>query len=90
MARPTLLQPYVRNSLPLMPDGDVRFLQDELQRVEAAFADITSMVPQVATVAPKLPRDGMIRLARSPWRPVGGTVDIYVYWNAPTSAWVVL
>ena len=90
MSRVTPLQNYERATVPLLDGGDWRYLQDELQRIELALRDAFLMIPQPCSVPPKTPLDGMQRLARSPWRPVGGTVDTWVYWNAPTSMWAIL
>ena len=87
MARPRELVPYERSALPIIEGSDIRYLQNELERVEEAFADLVLMTPQVATAAPRIKRDGMIRLARAPWRPIGGTIDAWVYWDAPTATW---
>ena len=90
MSRPTPLQTYERATVPLIEGGDWRFLQEELGRIETALHDVFLMIPQPCTVPPKTLLDGMQRLARSPWRPAGGTVDTWVYWNAATATWAIL
>lgn len=90
MARPTTLQAYRRSPLPLIEGGDLRYYQAELAEIETAFAELVLMVPQPAIVAPKVVRDGMQRLARSPWRPIGGSVDAWVFWDAPSGTWKAL
>ena len=49
-----------------------------------------AFLPQVATVAPRNPPDGAQRLARAPWRPIGGTADVWVYWDEPSASWKAL
>lgn len=90
-ARSALPFPYtVPASPPTIPGGEQRFMQAELVKIAASITSIARLTPQPATEAPKAPVDGMIRLSRSPWRPVGGTVDAWVFWDGPTSTWLLL
>ena len=88
MPRPSLILSYSKGAQPTIPGAESRYLQDELDKLERAIAAIASMTPQPATVAPRAPLDGMVRLARAPWRPLGGTVDLWVYWDATSGTWV--
>lgn len=87
MARPTPPLTYTRNPQPLLPGADARYLQDELAKLEQVLANIALLTPQVATAAPKTLVDGMIRLARAPWRPTGGTADLWVRYDAAAGTW---
>ena len=90
MSRPTTLRAYERGTPPLLEGGDPRYLQDELGRIESSLSDAFALIPQPATTPPKTLHDGMQRLARAPWRPVGGTVDLWVYWDALGARWAIL
>lgn len=87
MARDTGPAPYIQSSLPILEGGSIRYLQNEFGRVETASKSSTDMVPCPAVAAPKIPRDGMVRLARAPWRPIGGTVDAWVWFDLPSATW---
>lgn len=91
MARDLGPQPYVQSLLPITPDGYQRYYQNEFGRVEVSTKSIYDMVPCPATAAPKVPRDGMVRLSRSPWRPVAGTTtDAWVFYDLPSASWKLL
>ena len=92
MSRATPLQNYERATVPLLDGdgGDWRYLQEELGRIEASLHDAFLLIPQPAVSVPKALLDGMQRFARSPWRPVGGAVDVWVYWDAKAAVWAIL
>jgi hypothetical protein len=72
-------------------DGLTLYLKNELAKVAACTETLALMTPQPAVKLPPQIADGMIRLARSPWRPVSGqTVDEWVYYDAPSATWKVL
>lgn len=80
--------PFVRSLQALLPGGDALYLQRELGNVETSINSVLLFLPQVATKEPLEVADGMVRLSRSPWRPVVGTLaDAWVYYDAPTAAW---
>ncbi len=67
------------------------WLQGASRMIETTVAEISLMTPQAATAAPKTVRDGMVRLARSPWRPASGqSADAWVYFDAPSGTWKLL
>ena len=70
--------------------ADPAYLQRELAKISKAITTINALLPQAATVEPRNPSDLMVRLARSPWRPIGGTVDRWVYYDAPSASWLAL
>lgn len=85
----TRAQPYVVGSPPALPDGERRFLLDELRKIEATLRDVVDLSPQETTTEPRRPRSSMIRRARAPWRPVvGQTTDAWVYFDG--DEWVYL
>lgn len=79
--------PYVRGMRPVL-GGDAPFIMEELRRIEQTLKDLADFAPQEADTAPARPRVGMQRLSVDPWRPLGGTVDRWVYWSG--TAWVAL
>ncbi len=84
------LTPYVRGPVPTLPSTSLTFLPTELGKIASASAQVTAMTPQPAIAAPNAPQDGMTRLARAPWRPIGGSVDAWVYYDAPSKTWKAL
>ena len=91
-SRPTsAMTSYVATSGPLLDASDASYIVPELKKIATAISSIQAMVPQAATSAPTTPKDGMMRLARSPWRPVKGqTTDIWVYYDGSSGTWVAL
>lgn len=88
MAATPPLVPYTRNPLPILDGGTTVYNNNELLRIQAAFQALVAMTPQSATKAPTNPTDGMMRLSRDPWRPVGGTtVDAWVYYDGAGATW---
>lgn len=90
MARSSPPTPYTPSTTPILAGGDDRYLQEELARIQTSITSLVRMCPQVATTPPKEPADGMVRLSRSPWRPIGGTVDAWVYYDAASTSWKAL
>lgn len=55
------------------------YLSSELRKLEQDSRILNLMAPQVATEAPPQQIEGMIRYAKSPWRPYAGmTTDGWV------------
>lgn len=76
---------------PLIDGGDDIYLSRELDRIGAVIANHALFIPQVAIAAPLRPFDGMIRLSRSPWRPVAGTTtDAWVFYDGTIPGWALL
>lgn len=90
MATQRPLVAYVPLPTPTLPDAAGLYLTRELQRIQNSIAGLITMTPQPATSAPSSVFDGMIRLARSPWRPIGGSVDAWVYYDGPSRTWKAL
>ena len=87
-ARPFVPNTYVRGEIPLLPEGDGPFTRSELDKIQAAIASLVEFVPQGTTYAPRKPQHGMVRKAMDPWRPLGGTVDLWVQYDADVPGWV--
>lgn len=83
------MQTYQAPSVPIITANDNgRALNAELRTLQAVLASTQAMITQAATAAPSQPVDGMVRLARAPWRPVAGvTTDAWVYFDSPSNAW---
>ena len=77
------VQRYVANSPPDDAASLAPFLKNELLKIQAAINVIADGQFDMTTVAPVKPRDGMIRLAFSPWNPGSGN-GMYCYYS---SAW---
>jgi hypothetical protein len=88
--RPFVPAGYTRGELPLLPNGEGPFVRGELDKIQDSIASIIEMTPQGTTFAPRTPRHGMIRLAMDPWRPIGGSVDVWVYYDEDAAAWAAL
>lgn len=81
-----LVQPYVRTQYPVLDEGIKRYIQDELQRIEASLRSLAQAAIQVTENPPEEPVKGMVRYAVSPWNPGSGD-GLYVY-NGTT--WVLV
>lgn len=70
MAKGDLMPRHYRRGLrPSLPGGEGVYLEEELRRIEEVLQDILKAVPQVAYTVPENPVEGMIRLAKAPWKP---------------------
>lgn len=86
-ARPTAPAPYTPGDIPNGEDLHP-VLTDELRKIAGAMTSVGRMTPQAATAAPKTLVDGMVRMARAPWRPAAGqTVDEWVFYEASSGTW---
>jgi hypothetical protein len=82
-----------RPRLPAPTEGVAvqRHLAEELRAVQETLEGVLDMLPQSASEAPPRPRNGMIRRAESPWRPVvGQTTDRWVIYDDATPGWSYL
>lgn len=85
------IAPFVAATIPIIPGGDAAYTQTSLQNLTDTVAKLVLMCPQSAVSVPKKLKDGMIRLARSPWYPVSGqTADAWVYYDAAGGIWSYL
>lgn len=88
---PGPMEIYVSNVNPILDGGQATFLLNELSRIQDVFKSTQEMIPQASTKAPTTPKDGMIRLARAPWRPVAGqNVDQWVFYDGASNQWTYL
>jgi hypothetical protein len=81
--------PYAVSALtPILAGGQDRYYGQQLSLISISISSLIALTPQAATAAPKTPIDGMVRLARDPWRPVAGqTTDQWVYYDAAGKVW---
>lgn len=83
--------PLVPAIVPVIPGGAGIAAQKELAQLRTAVQSMALLIPQVAVKAPDAPVDGMIRLSRSPWRPVSGqTTDQWCYFDGAGQIWRLL
>ena len=81
--------PYRPAAPPTIPGGDRMFFLEEFTKLRRTLAEVQDMLPEKTNAAPGRPREGMVRKALSPWRPVvGQTTDKWVIYNG--SAWEYL
>lgn len=86
-APPAAPAAYAPGVNPATPEDLLLYVGDEVRKIAVTLATLTRLTPQTAVKAPLLVVDGMVRLARSPWRPAGGVVDAWVYYDLPTATW---
>lgn len=83
-----LVNRYIAGQVPDDKNALIRFLRDELTRIEVAMSAMADLQLDVTTVAPPKPRAGMIRYADgTSWNPGGTGAGIYAYISG---AWVKL
>lgn len=79
---------YRQGVLPILQGGAEVFAQRQFAQIAATIEDLLLLTPQAATKEPPQLRDGMLRLARAPWRPVlGQDEDRWVYWDGAGQVW---
>ena len=83
-----LVSQYSRRQVPQFEEGLLRYIQDELQRIEQSTQSLASAAIQVAEAAPDNPVKGMVRYAISPWDPLGDSSTGLVVYNG--TAWVAV
>lgn len=88
----TSLVPGIKATLPTTLQGALPAANGQFGKLRDSINNLNVFAPITATQAPPGdPSDGMIRLAKSPWRPVSGqTQDAWVYYNAHAGAWEYL
>ena len=84
----TIPTDYVPGPSPLSAEGYPVYVRAELNEVARAIESILVLLPQAAVKAPVRPVENMIRYAKAPWRPLGGTTDRMVMYAA--GSWVAL
>lgn len=82
-----VITPYVRATPPSSEPATVRYLNQQLQRIQRTMSDLTDAAEQVYAQAPANPRRGMIRYAVSPWSDTLSGEGLYIY-KGPSVGWV--
>ena len=77
---------YSRGSPPVLEEGFQRYLQDELQRLEAAIRSLAVAGVEVLDQPPANPIKGMLKYNISPWDALGDSSEGLVLFNGTT--WV--
>ncbi len=72
-------RPYQRGLRPSLNADNGVYLEEELRRIEQCLHDISQVIPQTALKEPENPYEGMIRLAKAPWKPVGTEYALVTY-----------
>jgi len=83
-----VIQTYTRTQYPILQEGVRRYIQDELQRIEASLRTVAQAAPQVLDNPPENPIRGMVRYAVSPWNPLANGYSGLVVYNG--TAWVAV
>lgn len=81
-------QNYQRGIPPIIEEGIIKYLQDELQRLETAIKTIGAGSIEVLDEPPINPLIGAVKYNISPWDPLGNGSEGLVVWNG--SAWVAV
>lgn len=81
-----VINSYLRAKTPVFEEGFERYLQDELQRIEAAIRSLAIAAIEVLDEPPLNPVKGMVKYNVSPWDAIGdGTYGLCYYdgtsWN---------
>jgi hypothetical protein len=81
-----VIQGYSRNAAPVIEADLIRYLMDELSRIERSIRTLAISSPEVLDQPPTNPVRGMVKYALSPWDPLGtGYEGLIVYdgssWN---------
>ena len=77
---------YTRGKSPVFQEGFERYLQDELQRIEASIRSLVVAGVEVLDEPPQNPVKGMLKYSISPWDPLGDSSEGLVVYNG--TAWV--
>ena len=77
---------YLRGKAPIIPEGFQKYLQDELQRIEASIRSLAVGGIEVMDEPPANPIKGMVKYNVSPWDPLGDSSEGLVVYNG--TAWV--
>lgn len=79
---------YTPRPLPTLGTDLRTYAQRELRDVGDSIGSILLMLPQDAVAVPAKLVHGMIRKAKSPWRPVAGqTTDRWVIYDQDVPGW---
>lgn len=80
-----VINSYVRGKPPVLTHSQERYLQDELQRIEAAVRSLATGAVEVLDEPPANPVRGMLKYNISPWDPLGDSSEGLVIYDG--SAW---
>tara|TARA_Y100000289_G_scaffold66058_1_gene81288 strand:+ start:195 stop:473 length:279 start_codon:yes stop_codon:yes gene_type:complete len=83
-----VVEKYSRQPYPVLEEGQRKYIQDELQRIEQSVARLADAAIQVADAAPDNPVKGMVRYAVTGWDPLGNSFQGLVVYNG--NAWVAV
>ena len=83
-----VLQGYNRNSAPLLEQNFIKYLQDELQRIEQSLRALNTAGIEVLDEPPLNPIKGMVKFNISPWDALGNGSEGLVVYNG--TAWVAV
>jgi len=77
---------YTRNAAPVIEADLIRYLMDELSRIERSIRTLAVSGVEVLDAPPSNPVRGMVKFCASPWDPLGtGYEGLIVYdgsaWN---------
>lgn len=81
-----VLSGYQRGSTPQLEESVIRYIQDELQRIENSLRSLVVAGVEVLDEPPKNPIKGMLKYNVSPWDPLGDGSEGLVLYNG--TAWV--
>ena len=76
---------YLRGKAPIIEEGFMRYLQDELQRIEASIRSLAVSGIEVMDEPPANPVKGMVKYNVSPWDALGDGSEGLVVYNG--TAW---
>jgi hypothetical protein len=83
-----VIQPYNRSNVPVL-DVDLRkYIQDELQRLEASIRSLNTAGIEVLDEPPLNPVRGMVKYNITPWDALGNGSEGLVVYNG--TAWVAV
>ena len=83
-----VVKKYIRQQFPILEEGLQVYLQDELQRIEAAIRSLNEASVHVTDKAPDKPVRGMVRYAVGPWNPLSNGYTGLVVYNG--TAWAAV
>jgi len=81
-----VLNGYNRGTPPILSEGLDKYLQDELQRIEASLRSLLTAGVEVLDAPPANPVRGMLKYNTSSWDALGNGSEGLVLYNG--TAWV--
>jgi hypothetical protein len=79
-----VIQGYTRNPAPVLETDVIRYLHEELQRLERSIKTLAIGCPEVLDQPPSNPVRGMVKYSLSPWDPLGTGYQGLVVYNGTT------